>query len=215
MKNNKTLYVTEQFKRKGFLFFLLLMFLGHLVFYFYVLNTPNQDLIVFEPIPDQLFDSVAPLKPRLKTSLVPVKAAIKSIAVKAKKDINKVGANDLQAIRGIGPVLSKRIVKYRNSLGGFVHLDLLYEVYGLDSTVVQRIKEQYSLISMPAIETISVNAASAYELSRLPFISKEMSLEIVSYRAKNGLFINFEEILNIIEIPPDKIHIIQLYLTYN
>lgn len=215
MKNNKTLYVTEQFKRKGFLFFLLLMFLGHLVFYFCVLNTPNQDLIVFEPIPDQLFDSVAPLKSSLQPSIVPVRAAIKGVAEKAVKDINKVTANDLQAIRGIGPVLSKRIVKYRNSMGGFIHLDLLYEVYGLDSVVVQRIKEQYGLISMPAVETISVNAASAYELSRLPFISKEMSVKIVNYRATNGLFSNFEEILNIIEIPPDKIHIIQLYLTYN
>ena len=51
----------------------------------------------------------------------------KDIAVEIK-DINKATAEELTQIRGIGAVLSNRIVKYRSRLQGFGHLNQLYEV---------------------------------------------------------------------------------------
>lgn len=215
MKNRKTLYVSEQFKRKGFLFFFAVIFLGQLFFYFYSSQSAHEDLNYFEPVPPHLFDSIPKTTPKTKNLSRPNKGAQKAVISPIKKDINEVSDFALRSIYGVGPVLSKRIVAYRNAIGGFVHMDQLYEVYGLDSLVVGRIKKQFLVISMPDIDLISVNSATAYELSRVPFISKEMSEIIVKHRARNGLFSNFEEILNIIEIPPDKIHIIQLYLSYN
>ena len=64
----------------------------------------------------------------------------KSIEV---KDLNTSSARDLTQVRGIGEVLSKRIVKYRTRLQGFDELDQLYEVYDLDSLVVEKVKRQF------------------------------------------------------------------------
>ena len=50
-----------------------------------------------------------------------------------KKDINVATAEELRVIKGIGEVLSKRVVKFRNRLGGFISKDQLQDVYGLDS----------------------------------------------------------------------------------
>jgi len=62
-----------------------------------------------------------------------------------RKDINETTAIELQKIYGIGPVFSKRIVAYRNSLGGFKSMDQLHKVYGLDSIVVKRILKEYTI----------------------------------------------------------------------
>jgi len=53
--------------------------------------------------------------------------------------INTTEAQSLEVFRGIGPTLSKRIIKYRDRLGGFIHSDQLYEVYGLPREVVDSI----------------------------------------------------------------------------
>ena len=55
----------------------------------------------------------------------------------APLNLNAATAEELARFRGIGPVLSERIVKFRDGLGGFAHPELLYHVYGLDSAVVQ------------------------------------------------------------------------------
>ena len=44
------------------------------------------------------------------------------------------------ALPRVGPVLSQRIVRFREVLGGFDDIDNLYEVYGLDSSVVDGAK---------------------------------------------------------------------------
>ncbi len=75
-----------------------------------------------------------------------VKKNFELVKVKVdKEDINKANANDLIAIRGVGPVLSKRIISYRNSLGKFDSIEQLYKVYGLDSVVVHRLMKNYTV----------------------------------------------------------------------
>lgn len=62
-----------------------------------------------------------------------------------KADINSANAIELTAIRGVGPVLSKRIISYRNSLGRFDSIQQLYKVYGLDTLVVHRLMKNYTI----------------------------------------------------------------------
>ena len=50
--------------------------------------------------------------------------------------INTATEEAFMQIRGIGPVLSERIVRYRERLGGFFEVEQLKEVFGLDSTIV-------------------------------------------------------------------------------
>ncbi len=74
----------------------------------------------------------------------------KNVAVKGqKKAINSATENDLMRIRGIGKVLSKRIIEYRSHLKGFETLDQLYEIPGLNSAVVQRLYSIYEVKKSP------------------------------------------------------------------
>lgn len=52
-------------------------------------------------------------------------------------DINTASEDEWKALPGIGEVLSKRIVKFRNSIGGFNSIDDVKRTYGLsDSTFI-------------------------------------------------------------------------------
>ncbi|MEM9858315.1 MAG: helix-hairpin-helix domain-containing protein, partial [Bacteroidota bacterium] len=48
----------------------------------------------------------------------------------ARFDINEADTTQLKQLKGIGSVFSRRILKYRKLLGGFVTSDQLSEVYG-------------------------------------------------------------------------------------
>jgi len=226
MKKNKTLFVSHQYKRKGFFYFLCFMLLAHLSYFAYLKLWEPQPLLQFESIPEIFIrgelsaDSTGLISDK---KLRVVKAsALKSegkspsfLTAKpraAKKGINSVMAQSLESIYGIGPVLSKRIVKYRTALGGFAHMDQLYMVYGLDSVVVMAVEEVYKVVKLPVISKISINKASAYQLSRLPFLDRNLADKIVTYRAKHGLFKDINDILNITALSEEKMNIIKLYL---
>jgi len=66
-------------------------------------------------------------------------AAIKPIS------INKANAEELQAVRGIGPALAERIVNYRDANGGFKSLDQLKEVRGIGDMKFEKMKDQITL----------------------------------------------------------------------
>jgi competence protein ComEA len=53
--------------------------------------------------------------------------------------INRVSANELEDLPGIGPVLAARIVEYRNEKGGFKTLEELKEVKGVGAKLYARI----------------------------------------------------------------------------
>ncbi|HSP41066.1 MAG TPA: helix-hairpin-helix domain-containing protein, partial [Gillisia sp.] len=49
-----------------------------------------------------------------------------------KQDLNSASVEDLTAVRGIGETLAKRIVNYRNRIGGFIDDIQLKDIYGLN-----------------------------------------------------------------------------------
>jgi competence protein ComEA len=128
-----------------------------------------------------------------------------------KQDINSVQAAALEQISGIGPILSKRIISYRNYLSGFSIPEQCYEVYGLDSAVVHRLFRYFEIQSPATIERIDINSSSVDELAQVPYLTFEDAKKIVAYRTKNNgisplilseLFVN----------SPNKVARIKLYL---
>lgn len=216
MKNNKTLFVSYQYKRKGFFYFLCVTFLLHLAYYGYDTYLSPSAVMMIENLPEEFITINKTIESEVSTSVLKLPKQLSkdltSKAIKTVLDVNNANASDFQRVYGIGPVYSERIVKFRNSLGAFVHMDQLYQVYGLDSVVVKAIKASFSVQDTPVTHKISVNSASEYELQRLPFFTKELAEKIVRERATNGLFNDFYEISNILSLPEDKIEIIKLYL---
>ncbi len=62
-------------------------------------------------------------------------------------NINKTDAETLTRIDGIGPVLSERIIAYREEYGDFTSLDELLKVDGIGPKTLERIRSR--LICLP------------------------------------------------------------------
>ncbi len=128
------------------------------------------------------------------------------------KDLNTATAAELKKINGVGDKLSKRIVKFRKTLGGFLLDNQLEDVYGLQPEVVNRILFNYRVLSKPKITQVNINEASAYEISKIAYISYPVAKKIIAYKQENGLVKSFEELNKIEGFPADKIDRIKLYL---
>ncbi|MEO5912214.1 MAG: helix-hairpin-helix domain-containing protein [Pelobium sp.] len=94
----------------------------------------------------------------------------KSEPVKIVIDINTADSATLTTIRGIGPAFASRIAKYRNGLGGFYTIDQLKEIYGIDSTKFDQIKDQVKIDEVK-LRLIKINECSFEELKTFPYLS--------------------------------------------
>ena len=129
------------------------------------------------------------------------------------RDLNRVRAADLQAVRGIGPVLSARIVKFREALGGFQHAGQLLDVYGLPPEVARRAARQFRVEQPPPVSRIAINTASVEELAALVYLDWQMARDIVARRDTLGPYKSLEELREIGSIPSGRIERIALYLS--
>lgn len=109
-------------------------------------------------------------------------------------EVNSATATDLKKLTGIGPVLSNRIVKYRNLLGGFTNLDQLHEVYGLKSETIKNIFPYLSL-DTTIIKSININFIEPAQLVKHPYVSWELVNKLVKFRSKNGFIDKIELLL--------------------
>ena len=109
-------------------------------------------------------------------------------------ELNQADTFDLQEIYGIGPTFAKRIVRYRQTLGGFVDVEQLREVWGVDSTVLERIKPHVYLNPKAGITKINVNVTDLKTLKRHPYLDYYQAKEIYLHRQKHGAFSSVEEI---------------------
>ena len=137
----------------------------------------------------------------------------RTIAEPVVKDLNAASATDLQAIRGVGPVLGERIVKFRDRFNGFQVNAQLYHVYGLDTAVADRILERYRVLHLPEVKTIDINRATVEELTELVYFNWALARRIIAYRERHGPFQNLDELTKIQDFPKDKIDQIKLYLS--
>lgn len=127
-------------------------------------------------------------------------------------DLNSVTASELQYVSGIGPVLSRRIVRFREALGGFLQASQLYDVYGLEPTVARRVMKTFPLTSTPTVKRVSINEGTVEELASILYLTREMAAAIVARRKRLGPYKSLRELRDIKSIPEAKIDRIALYL---
>lgn len=128
-------------------------------------------------------------------------------------DLNQATAQELRQISGVGQKLSARIVKFRDRLGGFLVNEQLYEVYGLEPEVAERVLRKFQVIALPKIQKININTATWEELSQLVYITENTAKRIVAYRNENGPLDSLDELGLVKGFPKDKITRIGLYLS--
>jgi DNA uptake protein ComE-like DNA-binding protein len=126
-------------------------------------------------------------------------------------EINTCDSAALEALPGIGPVLSVRIIRYRNLLGGYASVSQLMEVYGLS-------EETFNIISgrltadTSLIKKIDINKADYKQLIRLPYFEKAEVAAILKYRELKGKIGGINELIENRLIAADKADRVKPYL---
>lgn len=138
----------------------------------------------------------------------------KKVIALAPFDINKADTTTLKQIKGIGSTLSKRIIAYRNKLGGFVNLNQLYEVYYLDSMVVQKLLNNSFISHEFTPSTLKINEATQQQLASHPYISYQQAKLIVAYRKQHGSFKYTDDLMDVYSIAPQWVKKIAPYLSF-
>ncbi len=108
-------------------------------------------------------------------------------------NISRADTMELQKIRGIGPAFSRRIISYRELLGGYIDAAQLLEVFGLDSTRYESIREFIIADSIPT-RKININQAEFPDLVRHPYIDRQTAGAILNLRRQHGQFAASEDI---------------------
>lgn len=112
-------------------------------------------------------------------------------------ELNEADSADLVQLEGVGAIYAKRIIKYRNLLGGFYSKEQLKEVYNFPEETYMHI-ENYIYADTMAITQLRLNFSEFQELLRHPYMSKKQVEALLYRREKQGAFKNLSE-LNFVE----------------
>ena len=130
-------------------------------------------------------------------------------------DINQATKEDLVKIYGIGEAISVRILKQKETLGGFVSMEQMQDIWGLSPEVIENLITHFKVLAEPRFKKIEINNASLKELSQFYYFRYALAKEIVTYRSMNGNIKNIEDLTKNKGFPVDKANIIGLYLDFN
>ncbi len=127
-------------------------------------------------------------------------------------ELNTADSTDLVSVDGIGPVFAKRILAYRERLGGFHSTGQLREVFGIDE---ERFEKISALVKTDStyIRKINVNTAGVSDLRKHPYISPNVAQGLVNYRKQHGTFRSVTDIRSCVLVSADLYRKIAPYLT--
>ena len=111
-------------------------------------------------------------------------------------DINVAKAEDWEQFRGIGPGFAKRIVNFRENLGGFVSVAQVAETYKLPDSTFQNMRE-YLQMPTGVFRPLKVNSAGMEELKSHPYLNSFQATIIFNYRKQHGKFTDLDNMKKI------------------
>jgi DNA uptake protein ComE-like DNA-binding protein len=114
-----------------------------------------------------------------------------------KIELNDATEADLDKLPSIGESFAKRIVKYRQMLGGYYTKQQLMEVYGFDSVRYNAISGLIS-IDESRIVKIAINLADIKLLGKHPYIGFKKAELIIERRNAKGPYKNIMELKEIL-----------------
>lgn len=127
-------------------------------------------------------------------------------------DINHCDTTELQYIRGIGRVIAKEIIRYREQLGGYYSPEQLKDEplkkYSLDTLL------SHFTADTTDIQTIPVNSSSIDRLQRHPYLRYNQAKSIYALRRKRVLIRDIDELRSLPELTETDLERIAPYLSF-
>lgn len=107
-------------------------------------------------------------------------------------DANSADTTLLKQIPGIGSVYARRIVSYRESLGGFISAQQIEEIEGLPYGIASWFRVAQN--AEQHVRRININRADFKTLVRHPYLSYEQTKYIANLRQRTGRIRGWEDL---------------------
>lgn len=108
-------------------------------------------------------------------------------------DLNTVDSTTLVELPQIGGYMASRILEFREKLGGFIEMEQLRDVKGMDEARFTTI-QPYIKIGEVELSKIDVNRADFRTLVHHPYLSYEQVKRIFNQREKRGMIKNWAQL---------------------
>lgn len=134
-----------------------------------------------------------------------------------KKDtilnLRTADTTELKMIRGIGSYRAKQIVRYREALGGFVRVEQLLEVEGMEAVADSVLK--HFVLDSAKVEQLNVNVMSVRQLSKHPYLRFEDAKAIYELRRRKIRLDSIEQLYDLEGLSEETIKKVAPYLNFN
>ncbi len=131
-----------------------------------------------------------------------------------KVDISVADTAELIKIPNIGIVFARRIVKYRQMLGGYCQIDQLREVYGMSPELFEKI-QPWLVVENPQLVLLPVNRSSVERLKSHPYLNFYQAKAIVELKKKKGKLQGISDLSLLEEFSETDLQRISLYLSFD
>ncbi len=118
-------------------------------------------------------------------------------------DLNLSDTLDLQEIKGIGSARAGRIYRYGKKLGGYVSVEQLREVWGIDEELFRELKPHF-VVRNPQPKKVNVNSDDVKYLAAHPYIDFALAKAIIRFRKQYNRDFDSPEQLRAIHLLGDK-----------
>ncbi|MBQ0015562.1 MAG: helix-hairpin-helix domain-containing protein [Bacteroidales bacterium] len=129
-------------------------------------------------------------------------------------DINTADTLTLQLLHGIGPTYARRIVRYRDQLGGFIDISQLLEVYGITADLLNHIAP-HLVLSPSTLRQIPINTVSLKELVRHPYLDYYQVRDIIAFRNKGHRYHSPSDLMLISSMTDSTLNRILPYISFD
>lgn len=134
-----------------------------------------------------------------------------------KKDtilnLRTADTTELKMIRGVGSYRAKQIVRYRDALGGFVRVEQLREVEGME-LVADSVMKHFVLDSAN-VKQLNVNSMGVRQLSRHPYLRFEDAKAIYELRRRKIKLDSIEQLYELETMSEETIKKVAPYLNFD
>lgn len=128
-------------------------------------------------------------------------------------ELNGADTFSLKMIPGIGSTFARRIVKYRNLLHGYVTVEQLREVYGIDEVRYKSLVKWFK-VDKSWVKPLKVNVLPADSLRKHPYINYRQAKVLEQLRVQKGKVSGWESLMLMEEFSEKDKERLEPYLSF-
>ncbi len=124
-------------------------------------------------------------------------------------ELNRADTTMLKKVPGIGSYYARKVVAYRERLGGYYSTDQLFEIEGFPEEAVD-----FFSIDAGAVNRLDINKMSMSQLRKHPYINFYMAKAIADRRRLKGPLKSLNDLSLLPDFPPEVIERLSHYVSF-